>query len=217
MNIRRIGIGSLLSVVALNAWAGGGGAPANANAKASYDATGTWTAKVEGGRGPAMTMVFVLKQEGDTITGTVSTNGGPPVEISEGKAGSSAVHFAVSVTMPPMQMPGQPADPNAKPTKMVTRYTGKISGNDMELTRQMQMPGGTGGMPPMGGGGGGMGGGMRGGGGMPMGGGGGGMPMGGGGGGMPMGGADAGGGMPMSGGPGGPGGMNAPITAHRGN
>jgi len=212
MYIRRIGMAALLSVAALHAWAGGGGAAANANAKASYNVTGTWTAKIEGGRGPAQTMVFVLKQDGEDVTGTVSTNGGPPVEISDGKAGRSAVHFSVKTTMPAMQMPGQPANPNAKPMEMVTKYSGKVTGNDMELERQMQMPGGMGGGAPMGGGGGGMGGG-----GAPMGGGGGGMggggaPMGGGGGGMGGGGAPMGGGGGMGGGRGG---MNAPFTAHR--
>ena len=190
MNFRRIGIAALLSVVALNVWAGGGGAPANARAKASYDVTGTWNATIEGGPGPAQNMVIVLKQDGEELTGTVSTNGGAPIEISEGKAGRSAVHFSLSVTMPAMPMPNQKPDPDAKPMKMITRFTGKVSGNDLVLTRQMQMSGGMGGMP--------MGGGM----------GGGGMPMGGG-----MGGG--GGGMPMGGGMGGGGGMNAPFTAHR--
>jgi len=175
MNIRRIGIAALSSIIALNAWAGGGGAAADAHAKASYDVTGTWTSKIEGGRGPALTTVFVLKQDGEKVTGTVSTNGSPPAEISDGKAGRTAVYFSVSVTMPAMPMPGQQPDPNAKPMTMVTKYTGKVTGNDMELTRQMQMPGGAGAAP--------MGGGM----------GGGGMPMGGGG---AMGGG-------MSGGPGG--------------
>jgi hypothetical protein len=208
MTIRRIGIAALLSVVALNVWAGGGGAAANSNAKASYNVTGTWTARIEGGRGPAQTMVFVLKQDGENITGTVSTNGSPPVEISDGKAGRSAVHFSVKTTMPAMQMPGQPANPNAKPMESVTKYTGKVTGNDMELERQMQMPAMGGGMPMGGGMGGGRGGGM----------GGGGMGGGGMGGGAPMGGGDMGGGAPMGGGGamgGGRGGMNAPIKAHR--
>jgi hypothetical protein len=209
MNIRRIGIAVLAAAIGLNAWAGGGGAPAIASAKATYDVTGTWTAKIEGGRGPAQTMVFVLKQDGEKVTGTVSTNGAAPVEISDGKAGRSEVQFSVSMAMPAMAAPGQQADPKAKPMQMVTKFTGKVSGNDMELTRQMQPPAGMGGGMPMGGGmgGGGMGGRGMGGGGMGGGGmGGGGM---GGGGGMPMG----GGGMPPGGGMGG--GMNASFTAHK--
>lgn len=202
MSIKRVGFAALLSFVALNTWAGGGGAAANANAKASYDVTGKWTAKIEG-RGPPQTLVFDLKQDGEKVTGTISTNGGPAQEISDGKAGRSALRFSVKTSMPPMQMPGQPANPNAKPMEMVTKYTAKISGDDMELEREMQMPAMGGGMPMGGGmGGGGMGGGMPPGGGMGGGGMGGGMPPGGG----------MGGGMPMGGGMGG---KPPPIKAHR--
>lgn len=149
MNIRRVGIAALLSMVALNVWAADRGSAArNANAKASYDVTGTWAATIESGFGPAQTMVFVFKQEGEKVTGTVSTNGGAAIEISDGKAGRSALRFSVKTTMPAMQMPGQPPDPNAKPREMVTKYTAKVTGDQMELERSGGM-GGMGGMPPM--------------------------------------------------------------------
>lgn len=192
MNMRRIGIAGVLAALAFNAWsAPGSTAPASAG-KTKLDVNGTWNATIEGGRGPAMSMVYVFKQEKDKLTGTVSTNGGPPVEIKNGKVYKTKVTFAVEMTMPAMQMPGAPPSQKpAEPMKITTKYEGNVEGDTMII--ETQMGGGMGGGMPMGGGGG-----------MPMGGGGGGMPMGGGG--------DMGGGGGMAGPPpgGGGGGMAGP-------
>jgi hypothetical protein len=162
MNIIRIGMAGVLATLALNVWAAG--SPPPGAGKSMIDATGTWTAKVEGA-GPPMTMVFVLKQDKKKLTGTMSTNGGPPVEIKDGKALRTTVYFSVETTMPAMPaMPGRagmPPPPNQQPgapMKMVTKYEGAIDGDTMTLERQGGMGGGGGmGGPP---GGGGMGGGM---------------------------------------------------------
>ncbi len=202
MNMSRIGIAGALAALALNAWAAPGStAPASAG-KTKLDVNGTWNATIESGRGPATNMVYVFKQEKDKLTGTVSTNGGSPVEIKNGKVYKTKITFAVEMTMPAMQMPGAPPSQKpAEPMKITTKYEGNVEGDTMII--ETQMGGGMGGGMPMGGGGGMP---MGGGGGMPMGGGGppmgGGGDMGGGGGGMagpPPGGGGMGGGMRMGG------------------
>lgn len=184
MNMRRICIAGVLAVIAGNAWAAGS-APSSAG-KSKLDVNGTWNATVAG-RGPPQNMVFVFKQEKDKVTGTMSTNGAPPVEIQDGKVYRTMIRFAVETTMPAMPaMPGAPPSPQGSaPRKVTTKYEATVDGDTMTI----ETVGGGGGMGGMGG----MGGGMGGGGGMPMGGGGdmggGGMGgMGGGMGGMRMGG-----------------------------
>jgi hypothetical protein len=200
MKIARIAMAGALAVLATNAWAAGS-APASASSKPKFDATGTWNAKMEG-RGPPMNMVFVFKQEKDKLTGTMSTNGAPPVEIENAKLYKTKITFAVKRTMPPMQMPGAPPPKTPPaPVEVVTKYEATVDGDTMTIET-------VGGGMGMGMGGGGMGGGM---GGPPPGGGGGG-DMGGGMGGPPPGGGMGGGmGGPP---PGGMGGMGK-ITATR--
>lgn len=206
MNMRRICIASLLAAVSLNTWAAGS-APASAG-KSNLDVNGTWNAEVE--RGSTSTaMQFVFKQEKDKLTGTMSTNGAAPVDISNGKVYKTKITFQVESTMP--AMPGMPA-PTAdqKPQKMITKYEATVDGDSMVIEPQMGGGGSMGGGMPMGGGGGG---GRMGGGG--MGGGGGGMSGGPPGGGADMGGAPSSGGG-MSGAPPSAGGMSGGMGGMRG-
>ena len=106
MNMSRIGIAGALAALALKRMGGPGKHGAGVGRKSKLDVNGTWNATVEGGRAPAMNMVYVFKQEKDKLTGTVSTNGGPAVEIKNGKVYKTKVTFAVEMTMPAMQMPG---------------------------------------------------------------------------------------------------------------
>ncbi len=131
MNIGRIGIASLLSVVVLNVWAGGGGAAPKSNAKASYDVTGTWVAKIEGRARPGSNH-GVCAEAGwrdDHGHRCDEWRRAGRNQRRQGRAFGSAL--SVKTTLPPMQMPGQPPNPNAKPTQMVTKYTAKVSDNDM--------------------------------------------------------------------------------------
>lgn len=202
MKIARIGIAGLLAALTLNVWAAG--SPPPGAGKSKIDATGTWTAKMEGrGGGPGTTIVLVLKQDKKELTGTMSTNGGPPIEIKDGRALRTTIYFEVEMTMPAMPaMPGRqgmgppPGQQPGAPMKMVTKYEASIDGDTMIIEPKM---GGMGGGMPMGGGG--MGGGGMGGGGM------GGPPPGGMGGGM--------GGPPPGGGMGGMMGGMGKITATR--
>lgn len=139
--ISRIGITGLLAFAALNASAAGpGGAPSNSKPK--FDVTGTWTAEAASRMGPPAKMVFVLKQDGDKLSGTVSTNGAPPIEIGDARVLRTTIYFTVSMAMP--QMPGgRPGGPPGMPGMggpMVTKYTGTPSGDELKFTSQMQMP-----------------------------------------------------------------------------
>jgi hypothetical protein len=146
MNIRRIGIAGVLAALALNAWAGPGGAP---SAKVKFDVTGTWNATVTSGTAPPTNLVFVLKQEGDKLTGTVAANGAAPVEISDARVLRSSIYFTVNL----MAMAGGGGPPGMGGRggrggmggmggmgAMVTKFTGSLSGDELKLTSQMQMP-----------------------------------------------------------------------------
>ena len=63
---------------------------------AATDATGTWTAQMQGPNGD-MTLTFHFKQDGDKLTGTVETSmGGDPAEISNGKIDGDKISFDTS-------------------------------------------------------------------------------------------------------------------------
>jgi hypothetical protein len=103
---------------------------------AAADLTGKWVAQVEGRNGNTSQMVFDLKADGATLTGTVTGGGGgggrrgggggngaaaapTPQAISDGKIDGDKVTFAVK-----MDRNGQ---------TMVTSYTGTISGDTLTL------------------------------------------------------------------------------------
>jgi hypothetical protein len=158
MNIvSRVSLVGMLAFAALSASA----APGNTAVagKSKFDVTGTWAATAAGGPGPAMNMVFVLKQEGDKLTGTVSTNGSPPIEISEARVLRTTIYFEVAMTMPAMPpgggAPGQrgpgggpgmggggmggPPGMGGMGRSMVTKYSGSLSGDELKLTSQIKM------------------------------------------------------------------------------
>ncbi len=142
--ISRIGVTGLLAFVALNVCAAPGSTPTASKPK--FDVTGTWVATAPAGRmGPGANMVFVLKQDGDKLSGTVSTNGAPPVEIEGARVLRTTIYFTVPMVMP--QMPGRPGGPPGMPGMkgMITKYTGSPSGDELKLTSQMLMSAGDGG------------------------------------------------------------------------
>lgn len=53
---------------------------------------GTWTAEIQGGRGP-QTVTLKLKAEGDKLTGTVLGGRGGEVTINDGTIAGSALKF----------------------------------------------------------------------------------------------------------------------------
>jgi hypothetical protein len=159
--ISRIGVAGLLALAAVNLCAAPGSTASGSKSK--FDVTGTWSATIEGGRGPAQKLVFVLKQDGDKLSGTVSTNGAPPVEISEARVLRTSIYFEVAMTMPGMPGgPGGPGGPQGGPPagapgmgrgmgpgmgpgmgmgrSMVTKYSGKLSGDELKLESQIKQP-----------------------------------------------------------------------------
>jgi hypothetical protein len=90
-NLRRVLIAGALAAAATHAGASDG-ARAIAG-KSKLDVNGTWHAKVEG-HGSPQDVVFVLRQDKDRLTGTMSTNGAPPVEIHSGKVYRNTIRFS---------------------------------------------------------------------------------------------------------------------------
>jgi len=101
------------------------------------DVTGKWTYEQAGRNGgQARPVTITLKQDGNTLTGSVPGFGGrggggggtppPPTEISNGKVDGNNISFEVK-----RDMGGQ---------TMVTKYEGTLSGDELKLkiTRNTQ-------------------------------------------------------------------------------
>jgi hypothetical protein len=95
------------------------------------DVTGKWTYTMQGRDGTPREMSITLKQDGNTLTGSVpgmgrGGQGGTPTEITNGKVDGDKVSFDVV-----REFNGN---------KMTTKYEGTVSGSDMKLkvTRDTQ-------------------------------------------------------------------------------
>lgn len=112
------------------------------------DITGTWKGSMDG-MGQSMEFSFTFKADGNALTGTMKGPGGNESPISNGKIDGDKVSFTVKTT-------GK--------MEMTINYKGTVSGDEMDLTMEVDMSGM--GAPPGGGpggggpGGGGPGGGM---------------------------------------------------------
>jgi hypothetical protein len=93
--------------------------------------------------GQSMELGFIFKVDGSTLTGTSIGPQGNETPISDGKIEGDDISFAVKIT-------GQ--------MEMTINYKGKVSGDEIKLTMEMDMGGGG---PGGGGPGGGMGGPME--------------------------------------------------------
>ncbi len=100
-------------------------------AASAADVTGKWVAQVPGRQGNTMEQTFNLKQTGDKVTGTISSQRGDQ-EISDGKVAGDAISFVTVMSFGGNEM------------KMV--YKGTIAGSEIKFTRSMEGgPGGGGG------------------------------------------------------------------------
>jgi hypothetical protein len=65
-------------------------------AHAATSITGSWTGEMNGGQG-GFQLTFTFKQDGATLTGTVSGGQGDPIAISEGKVDGDKISFKVVI------------------------------------------------------------------------------------------------------------------------
>jgi hypothetical protein len=93
--------------------------------------TGKWVAQIPGRQGTTET-TFTLKADGEKLTGAVSNPQGED-PISEGKITDGDISFVVAVSF--------------GGNKMKLLYKGKVSGDEIKFTRQIQGDG-MGGPPP---------------------------------------------------------------------
>jgi len=97
------------------------------------DVTGKWTYEQAGRNGgPARQVTITLKQDGNTLTGSVPGMGrggdAPPIEIKNGKIDGDKVSFDVV-----REMQGN---------TITTKYEGTVSGDEMKLKMTTQTPNG---------------------------------------------------------------------------
>jgi hypothetical protein len=122
----------LTAVAGLLAW--GLSAPANAQDK-KVDPTGTWTWSMGArGGGEARQMTLKLKLEGEKLTGTLGMPGregaqGRETPIEEGKIKGDEISFQVT-----REIQGN---------KMVTKYSGKVSGDTIKGKTETERDGQT--------------------------------------------------------------------------
>jgi hypothetical protein len=101
-------------------------APAPATPAAS-SATGTWTWTVEGRNGgAAREMKLTLKQDGEKLTGSMPGRNGD-TEISDGTVKNGELAFKIVRKM--------------NDTEMVTKYTGKLTGDVIKFKSEMDRNG----------------------------------------------------------------------------
>jgi hypothetical protein len=106
------------------------------------DIDGKWSGQYNSGMGDPMTLTYTFKANGNTLTGT--SLGGPDgkeIPIKDGKIDGNNISFKVDV-----EMEGMGA--------LKFKYKGVLSGEELKLSFEMEMPG-MGGGPGMGGPGGG--------------------------------------------------------------
>ena len=98
---------------------------------------GKWEAEIDSPRGP-MVLTFDLKSDGESLAGTIGNDLMGEVEIQEGKVIGDEVSFVQK------QVRGD--------FEIRMKYAGKVTGDEMELTRSVERPpGGRGGGRPGGG------------------------------------------------------------------
>jgi hypothetical protein len=85
------------------------------------DATGKWTGEITTGRGP-QPFNIELKQSGGTLTGAVVGGRGGDLAIADGKVDGDTITFTTTA-----------AGRDGTPVK--TTYTGKVSGDHIDFTR----------------------------------------------------------------------------------
>jgi len=103
-----------------------------AGAALAADITGTWTGSMSMGDNQ-FTLTYAFKQDGGTLTGTVTGPQGDPIPLKDGKVQGDKLSFYV-------QFEG----PNGS---MKISSEGAIKGEEITLTTKME--GGPGDMPPM--------------------------------------------------------------------
>jgi lipopolysaccharide export system protein LptA len=87
------------------------------------DVTGAWKAQVPGREGATMELTFNFKQQGETLTGNVTSPRGE-LPISSGKVSGDDVSFTVVMNF------------GGNEVKML--YKGKVSGNEIKFTSQRE-------------------------------------------------------------------------------
>ena len=98
---------------------------------------GKWAGEANGPQGP-MLFELELKRDGEGVTGTLSAGPMGAVEIKEGKVDGEDVSFVQVMTRGDFEVRFE--------------YAGKVSGDEMQLTRTVQRPPGMGRGPGQGGG-----------------------------------------------------------------
>lgn len=86
------------------------------------DVSGKWVAQVPGRDGQTRETTFVLKQEGDRLTGSVSGRQGAMTPIADGKVSGDTVTFTST-----MERGGN---------TIKWTYTGKVAGSEIQFKRE---------------------------------------------------------------------------------
>jgi hypothetical protein len=89
-----------------------------AGAALAADISGNWSGTMQAGNDP-VPLTFAFKQDGEKLTGTVTSSQNPPLPLNDGKVSGDKVSFFVQ------------ADMNGTPTKFISE--GVIKGDEIAL------------------------------------------------------------------------------------
>jgi hypothetical protein len=94
------------------------------------DVSGKWTYETQGRGGNTMTTTLTLKADGASLTGSMDSGRGNPVDISDGKVDGNTITFSVTRTM------GQSGQ------SYTTKYTGTLDGDSLKIEWEQPARGG---------------------------------------------------------------------------
>jgi len=94
--------------------------------------TGTWKWAATSPQGQKIEIVMKVKQDGETLAGTVTGRDGKEAPLTDGTIKDRQVSFKVTRTVSVISSSGTPNTRERQTAEVVTTYTGQLSGDTIK-------------------------------------------------------------------------------------